>query len=63
MKQIDWGKTLTSKTMFLGLFMLLTALIEYWAGLPGAVTLPQAISGVFTIITRFLTKDGLFIEK
>jgi len=56
---IEWGKVLTSKTVWLGVLMILAAVIEYIAGLPAGTTVVQGISGVLAIIVRFLTKDAL----
>ena len=56
---IDWGKVLTSKTVWLGVLMILAACVEFYAGLPPGATWTQVVSGVLTIIIRFLTKDSL----
>ena len=56
---IDWGKTLTSKTIWLGVLMLTAAIVEYYAGLPQGATLIQGISGALTILVRFLTTDAI----
>ncbi len=56
---IDWGKFLTSKTIWLGVLMILAAIVEYIAGLPSGTSILQAISGCLTIVIRFLTNDSL----
>lgn len=56
---IQWGKVLTSKTVWLGVLMVIGAIIEYFAGLPAGTSTLQALSGVFTILVRFLTKDAI----
>lgn len=56
---IDWGKVLTSKTIWVGVLMVLAAIVEYIAGLPAGTSIIQAISGCLTIIVRFLTKDAV----
>ena len=56
---IDWGKVITSKTVWLGVLMVLGAIAEYLAGLPAGTSVAQAISGIFTIIIRFVTSDSL----
>lgn len=56
---IDWKKVLTSKTIWLGVLMCVAAIIEYAAGLPAGTSLLQAVSGILTVIIRFLTKDSL----
>ncbi len=57
--QIDWGKVLTSRTVYLGVLMILAAIAEYIAGLPAGTSWAQGISGGLTIIVRFLTRDAL----
>ncbi len=47
----------TTKTFWLGVLMCLGAIGEFLAGLPPAATIPQMISGIFTIIMRFFTSE------
>ena len=56
---IDWKKVITSKTIWLGVLMIVAALFEYAAGLPPGTTWVQGISGALTIVVRFLTNDSL----
>ena len=57
--QLDWGKILTSKAVWLGVLMIGAAIAEYIAGLPANTSIAQGISGVLTVVVRFLTKDSL----
>ncbi len=61
--KIDWGKVLTSKTIWLGVLMGLAAIMEYIAGLPAGTSIAQAIFGGLTIVIRFLTNDALINEE
>ncbi len=61
--KIDWGKVLTSKTIWLGMIMLAGAVAEYLSGLPANATVAQAISGILTILVRFMTSDSLVEKK
>ncbi len=56
---IEWGKVLTSKTVWLGILMIVAALLEYYNGLPAGTSWGQGIFGALTIVIRFLTKDSL----
>ncbi len=56
---IDWAKVVTSKTVWLGVLMMIAAILEYLAGLPANTSAIQAISGILTILVRFLTNDSL----
>jgi len=49
----------TSKAVWLGILMVLAAILEYAAGLPAGTSAVQAISGVLTIIIRFLTNTAI----
>ncbi len=60
--QLQWGRILTSKTVWLGVLMILAAIMEYVAGLPANTSAAQAISGILTIIVRFLTNDSLIAK-
>jgi len=44
-----------SKAIWLGVLMILSAIMEYVAGLPAGTSIVQAISGVLTIIVRVVT--------
>ncbi len=57
--KIDWAKVLTSKTVWLGVLMILAAIIEFISGLPAGATWAQITSGILTILVRFLTNDSL----
>ncbi len=59
MDRIDWGKTLTSKTVLLGTLMIAAGIAEYIAGLPPAAPLAQIVSGVLAVVVRFVTNDSL----
>ena len=49
----------TSKTIWLGVLMILAAICEYIAGLPANTTLIQGISGIMTIIVRTITNTAV----
>ena len=49
----------TSKAVWLGILMVLAAILEYAGGLPAGTSVVQAISGVLTIIIRFLTNTAI----
>ena len=57
--KIDWGKVLTSKTIWLGIFTLAISILEYIQQLPVGVSALTAIIGVLIIVVRFLTNDSL----
>ena len=57
--QIDWGKVLTSKTVWLGVLIVAGGIAEYIAGLPAEASIPTIIAGCLSIIVRFLTNDSL----
>jgi hypothetical protein len=52
----QWWK---SKMVWLGILMIIAAALEYIAGLPAETPVIQAISGVLTIIIRFLTNTAV----
>ncbi len=52
----QWWK---SKMVWLGILMIIAAILEYIAGLPAETPVIQAISGVLTIIIRFLTNTAV----
>ncbi len=56
---IDWGKVISSKTVWLGVLMILAAVIEFIVGLPAGTSWVQVLSGILTILIRFLTNDSL----
>ncbi len=56
--KIDWAKVVTSKTIWIGVLMILASLAEYAAGLPAGTSVIQAISGGLTIIVRFDSYPG-----
>ncbi len=60
MKKIDWGKVVTSKTLWLNIVAIAIFVVE---SAQGQVWIPigyQAlILGVFNMIVRFLTNDSL----
>lgn len=59
MQQIDWGKTLTSKTVWLGTLTILIGVIEYLNGVPVGASTGTVLIGIIGIIIRFLTKDSI----
>jgi ABC-type Mn2+/Zn2+ transport system permease subunit len=59
MTKIDWGKTLTSKAVWLGLLTVLAGIIEYLANVPPTASIGTIIVGCLTIVIRFLTKDPI----
>uniref|UniRef100_A0A6M3IGC6 Holin n=1 Tax=viral metagenome TaxID=1070528 RepID=A0A6M3IGC6_9ZZZZ len=48
-----------SKALWLGILMVVAAGIEYINGLPVGTTILQAVSGILTIIIRFVTKTSI----
>ncbi len=61
---IDWGKVLTSKTLWTNVVMLLIGVVDYIvANNTGFPFIPWQILGlatvVFNMILRFLTNDSL----
>lgn len=60
--KIEWGKVLTSKTVWLGVLMVAAAILEYLNGLPVGTSGSQAIFGCLTILIRFLTNDSLLTK-
>jgi len=52
-------KWYTSKTLWLGVLMIATAVVEYIAGLPVGTTFLQGLSGVMTIVLRLVTNQGI----
>ncbi len=56
---INWGKILTSKTVWLGVLIVAGGIAEYIAGLPPGASVPTIIAGCLSIIVRFLTTDSL----
>jgi len=48
-----------SKAVWLGILMCLGAIAEYLAGLPAGASAIQMISGILTIIVRFITNTGI----
>lgn len=56
---IDWGKTLTSKTIWLGVMVILTGIIEYLNSVPVGASTGTLLIGILGILIRFLTKDSI----
>jgi len=56
---IDWGKTLTSKTVWLGILIVAGGIAEYIAGLPAGASIATIIAGVIGIVIRYLTTDSI----
>ena len=50
---------LKSKTNWLGILMILAAVLEYYNGLPVGTTVAQAAFGVLTIIIRAFTNTSI----
>ena len=48
-----------SKEVWLGVLIVAGGIAEYIAGLPPGVSIPTMISGVFVVIIRFFTNQGL----
>lgn len=51
-----WWK---SKTFWLGILMCVAAVAEYLAGLPVGASVVQMISGILTIVVRFVTSQPI----
>lgn len=51
-----WWK---SKTLWLGVIVVIGGIAEYISGLPVGVAISTIIAGVLGIVIRFLTKQGL----
>ncbi len=52
-----------SKTLWLGVIMCLGAIAEYIIGLPVGVSITQMISGILTIIARFITNTPVSLKR
>lgn len=61
--QIFWGKILTSKTIWIGVLMVVAAIVEFIANAPVTMSTVQLISGILAIVIRFLTNDSLIEKK
>ncbi len=48
-----------SKTIWLGILMVVAAVAEYIAGLPSEASITQAISGILAIILRVVTSQSI----
>ena len=48
-----------SKTFWLGVAMVVGSIAEYINGLPVEVSTAQLVSGILTIVMRFLTNQGI----
>ena len=60
--KIDWGKVFTSKTILIGILMIVAAIVEFIANAPVTMSTIQLVSGIFAIIIRFVTNDSLVIK-
>ena len=56
---IDWGKVVSSKTNWVAALVIISGIVEYFAGLPKGTPIAQIILGVVMIALRFLTSDSL----
>jgi len=59
MNKVDWGKTLTSKTVWLGVLMVAAGIAEYLGNVPAEASIGTIVAGCITIIIRFITKDAI----
>ncbi len=59
MTSIDWSKTLTSKTVWLGILTVAIGIIEFLAGVPAGASAATIIVGVLGVIIRFLTNEPI----
>lgn len=57
--QMDWGKIVTSKTVWLGILTILVGIVEYLNGVPVGASTGTILVGIIGIVIRFLTKDSL----
>ncbi len=65
--QIDWGKVLTSKTLWTNVVLLLIGMVDYIvANSTGFAFIPWQVLGLATIVLnmllRFLTNDALITK-
>ncbi len=65
--KIDWGKVLTSKTLWINMVLLLLAVVDYIvANISGFTFIPWPVLGLATVvlnmILRFLTTDSLITK-
>ena len=51
-----WWK---SKSLWLGVIIVLGGVAEYLVALPPGVAMPTIIAGILTIVVRFLTKESI----
>ena len=56
---IDWGKTLTSKTVWLGILTVAIGVTEFLAGVPAGASVATILVGVMGVIIRFLTNQPI----
>lgn len=56
---INWGRVLTSKTVWLGVLVVLAGIFEYIAGVEPGASITTIIAGCLGVIIRFLTSDSL----
>lgn len=59
MTKIDWGKVISSKTVWLGVLEILVGIFSYLDSVPAGTRIGVIIAGCITIIIRFLTNDSL----
>ena len=57
--KIDWGKVITSKTVWLGIITCLISVLEFIQQNPPNTSVITLIIGILIIILRFLSKDSL----
>ena len=57
--KINWGKVLTSKTMWLGVAIVGGGIAEYLGGIAPGVSVGTMIAGCLTIVVRYLTTDSV----
>jgi hypothetical protein len=57
--KIDWGKVISSKTMWLGVLIIAGGIAEYLGNIPAGASIGTIVAGCITIIIRFLTTDSV----
>jgi hypothetical protein len=57
--KIDWGKTLTSKAIWLGVLTVAISILEFISQQPAGESILTLAIGILIIIVRFLTKDPI----
>jgi len=56
---MNWGKFLTSKTVWVSVLTVIGGVIEFLAGLPVAASGATVALGVLNVVIRYFTTDAI----